>query len=64
MKPPKRLKTLQQIMNYALKKRALYSPGCMGGKQMPAAFWISMQGRTLLFALTRGLYVYEKKGAK
>lgn len=59
---PLRIKTVERLNRLALQKRSVSFAHWDGPK--PAAFMMSMQARTLLGLLARGLYEYKAKGKK
>jgi hypothetical protein len=57
----RRVKTVDRVNQLAVRKKCVIWKGIGGWHKTPAAFLISMSGRTILLFIDRGIYEYRKK---
>lgn len=55
----KRIKSLKQLEEAVINKKAVYCPHT-NFKGIPAAVMINMQGKLLLRLFNKGMYIYKK----
>jgi len=58
----KRIKTLEELYQASIERRAIHYPCWHGGKQkhIPASFLLGLQGMMLLGMFKNGMFLYKK----